>query len=526
VRRSLFALLRAGLPAVLLLVGAFLGFPLPVFARGGGGGHGGSGGGGGGHSGGGGGGFGGGGGGGGFGGGSSSGGGYTSGGGGGFGGGTLVVLLIIVAIVVLFMVVRARAGGSGRQALVAEADGQPAQRPAGPDPAVVEGLATIRQADPAFEPETFLQRSQMAFFLVKQAFQARNEHQGRAYMSPALYEPWKGEVEQLQAQGRHWVLENLNVRGMHVPEATHAQDGDTIIVHFDVVSDNKLIDDKTGQVIMGASEDLRYGERWTFQRGANAKTVENGGVTASHCPNCGGLLELNPDGRCRYCGADITSGAYDWVVTAISNSTFVGASMAQAFGATELSPAEGVTRIQQSDPAFSLEDFERRAAQAFGALQQAWQDRDLTSSRPFTSPGLYLSWSAQVRQLIDLHKKNILEGLRIDALIPVKVVHSDAYDNITVRVSATCADYEVDEQSGRIIFGSRRPSSFTEYWTFQRSAAAKTTEHRIMDKVCPNCGAPLEINQIGECRYCNAAVSSGRFDWVLSRIEQEEDYTG
>jgi hypothetical protein len=45
----------------------------------------------------------------------------------------------------------------------------------------------------------------------------------------------------------------------------------------------------------------------------------------------------------------------------------------------------------------------------------------------------------------------------------------------------------------------------------------------VLDKVCPNCGAPLEINQIGECKYCKAAVASGRFDWVLSRIEQEDD---
>jgi hypothetical protein len=54
----------------------------------------------------------------------------------------------------------------------------------------------------------------------------------------------------------------------------------------------------------------------------------------------------------------------------------------------------------------------------------------------------------------------------------------------------------------------------------------QTTGRSILDKVCPNCGAPLEINQVGECRYCNAAVTSGRFDWVLSRIEQEDEYAG
>ena len=44
--------------------------------------------------------------------------------------------------------------------------------------------------------------------------------------------------------------------------------------------------------------------------------------------------------------------------------------------------------------------------------------------------------------------------------------------------------------------------------------------------VCPNCGAGLAINMAGSCSACNAKVTSGDFDWVLSRIEQDEAYTG
>jgi predicted lipid-binding transport protein (Tim44 family) len=431
-----------------------------------------------------------------------------------------VLIIIVVIIVVVVSGQRAKRNRNGRS-LVA-----PAPRAGGPSPAVMEGLARIRQADPAFDPETFLQRAEMAFFMVKQAFQARNVHLGRAFLASPLYEEWKAEVDQLRSQGRHWLLENLNVRGMHVPVAEHGADGDTVVVHFDLVSANKLLDDHDGHVITGAQDDMRYGERWTFQRGAEAKTVASGGVTASKCPNCGGLLKLNDDGKCDYCGADIASGAYDWTVTAVQNAPFIGANTAEAFGATPLSPSEGMAQIRSSDPSFDPEDFDRRAGQAFFALQKAWQDRDLELARPFMSPGLYMSWSAQVQQLVDLHKRNILEGLRIDSLVPVKVVHGSAFDDVTVRVTATCADYEVDERTNRVIFGSRTPSSFTEYWTFQRSVDARTTDKRILDKVCPNCGAPLQINQIGECHYCNAAVTSGRFDWVLSRIEQEEDYSG
>jgi hypothetical protein len=30
----------------------------------------------------------------------------------------------------------------------------------------------------------------------------------------------------------------------------------------------------------------------------------------------------------------------------------------------------------------------------------------------------------------------------------------------------------------------------------------------------------------GNCEYCQARIVSGDFDWVLSRIEQDEVYTG
>jgi hypothetical protein len=30
----------------------------------------------------------------------------------------------------------------------------------------------------------------------------------------------------------------------------------------------------------------------------------------------------------------------------------------------------------------------------------------------------------------------------------------------------------------------------------------------------------------GSCEHCNAKVTSGEFDWVLSRIEQDEAYAG
>lgn len=497
---------------VLLALGLQLLFPELALARGGGGAHAGGGGFSGGHSGG-----------GGFGGGS---GGVYTGGGAYYGPGFFalpgLLPLVLVALVALLLVARVAASHPEYHQ-----DFHPDtfREPTAPPPGALEGLQAIKAADPGFEPESFLQRAEMTFLLVQRAYQDRDVGAARPYLTPQLWQTWAEQVRYLAEQHQRPVLENLNVRGLEVLEATHGPQGDSVRVHFDFVAAIHFLDDRDLSLISGSREDQRYGEDWTFWRAPGTRTSSSGDTTALKCPSCGGLLQLGEDGLCKFCGADIASGRYDWVVAEIRQDLFRGVRTAAGLGLDELDPATGIAAIKRDDPEFDESAFLERVGRAFFALEQAWQDRDLTASRAFMSPGLYLGWSTQVKQLIELHRKNVLEGLRIEEISPVKVTHGAAFDDITVRITATCADYEVDEETGRIVFGSREPTTFTEYWTFQRGRGVKTTARGALEKVCPNCGAPLEINQFGECRYCKAAVTSGRFDWVLSRIEQADEYS-
>jgi predicted lipid-binding transport protein (Tim44 family) len=387
-------------------------------------------------------------------------------------------------------------------------------------------LAQMRAADPEFEPETFMQRAEMTFFLVKRAYQHRDLAAGRPLMASGLFAPWSASVQQLLTEHHRPMLESLNVRGMHVADAMHDGTHDRIAVHFDIVFRGKLFDDRDGKLLADAGDDRRAGERWTFERAAGVKTVAAGGVVAQKCPKCGAALELSSDSHCRFCGADVANGEFDWTVSSMAPAQFDGVALDPLLDQVEMPPEAGLAAIHAADPAFDEAAFLARVQQAFLALQTAWEARQVDTARGFMSPGLYFSWSAQVEQMTEDHRKNILEGMRVDRVTPVRVLHGRVFDDVTVRVDATCADYEVDETTGKVVFGDRTPRSFAEFWTFQRGVGAKTGAKGLLDKVCPNCGAPLDVTQIGECRFCKAAVTSGQFDWVLSRIEQQEEFSG
>jgi predicted lipid-binding transport protein (Tim44 family) len=387
---------------------------------------------------------------------------------------------------------------------------------------VREAAAQIRARDPGFELEVFLQRAEMIFFLVKRGIQQNDAAAIRPYLDDRIFAAVSSGIAQAKSHHQHALLESLNVRAVHVDSAACEASGQRIDIHFDLVYRARMLSE-SNQVVSDEGSDQRHGERWTFSRSATTRTPDNGGVVASRCPACGAELRLNLDGTCTHCRAAVTSGAVDWVVTDVQGAPFVGYAPGSPLATAAASIEEGVASLHATDPRFSIDAFQARVRTAFLALQDAWCRQNLDAGRGFLSPGAYFTWRAQVETMATEGRRNVMEHLSVQRIDPVQIVHGRVFDDLTVRVSASAADFEVDRDN-RIVFGDRTVRPFTEDWTFQRSVGVATLQKAgTLENTCPSCGAPIALNQIGECRYCRAAVTSGKFDWVVSRIEQEAD---
>ena len=161
----------------------------------------------------------------------------------------------------------------------------------------------------------------------------------------------------------------------------------------------------------------------------------------------------------------------------------------------------------------------------FNELQAAWSTLNWERARPHETDNIF-----QMHQYwIDAYKRqglrNVVDQVAVSAMQPVKILEDAYYHAITLRIWAQGYDYTID-QNGKVVAGSKTNlRHWTEYWTFIKNRQAKPAPAQP-NLNCPNCGAPLKVSATGICEFCGGKITSGEFDWVLSKIEQDESYSG
>jgi predicted lipid-binding transport protein (Tim44 family) len=273
-------------------------------------------------------------------------------------------------------------------------------------------------------------------------------------------------------------------------------------------------------------------ERWTLSRARAARSRKPETARIIGCPNCGAPLSSIRGNTCSYCKQVVNTGEFDWMVDSIveiektarpPQLTGDTAEVGNDFP-TVVDP-EAQARYQaltSRDPAMSWQHLTGRVALVFGEMQVAWSTLEWKRARPFVSDQLFQMLSYWMDTYAREKMRNVTENGRITRIELCAVISDVHYDAVTLRIFATSLDYTITE-AGKVVSGSRtKERAYTEYWTLIRGSRAKT--RAASDRVCPNCGAPLDITMTGNCTSCNAKVTAGEFDWVLSRIEQDDVY--
>jgi predicted lipid-binding transport protein (Tim44 family) len=387
---------------------------------------------------------------------------------------------------------------------------------------VRELLDRIRTFDPAFSPVLFEDFVYALYAAAHEARGAKKLETLAAYLSPNA----RTALAQLSPNATN--VSGVVVGAMRITSVTGLAPTDPRVVIRVTYESNytETLGDRTATFYAV--------ESWRFERDRNVRSKPADRARVLACPNCGASLDQTIGGTCAYCRQNVGTGAFDWVVAAISleqreerGAQLTGTVPERGTERPSIVDANAPTRwaeIQQRDPSLEWTTFQARMHLIFRELQTAWSTRSWERARAFVSDNLFQSFAYWMQMYERQGLRNVTDNARITRVEIVRVTTDAFFDAITVRLWASGLDYTVDAH-GHVVGGSKTDErAYSEYWTFVRGVA-KRGEAKS-DGKCPNCGADLKINMAGHCEYCRAKVTTGDFDWVLSRIEQDESYTG
>jgi hypothetical protein len=460
---------------------------------------------------------------------SRSSGGHSSGGGDGDAAGLIFQLILLciqypalgvplLIIVVAFFVVKAMIGAGQKGWSTTTPDVRAVERVEASQIVGRAELDTIRALDPGFSLVLFEDLVYMLYAAVQRG-RAIGTQALAAYLEPnlaqSLVDPQLSDVQGIVIGAMRYV----RFSGTRSP---------MLEVEIEIESNYVEV------LRTGGTRRFYAVDRVVLTRAATARSRPKARSHTLDCPNCGAPLEAVRGTECSYCRQNVGFGRFDWMIIGFNNQTreprgpLLTSNVAET--GTELPTIVDrdaqlrFEELSRKDPAVSWQALQGRVALIFTELQVAWSGREPLKIRPFVSDNLFQSLYYWIDLYTQQRCRNISENATILRIDLANVLSDASFDAITLRIFARAIDYTVSDE-GKLLSGHRsRPRTYSEYWTLIRGSSRRGEPRR--DNNCPNCGAPLAISMTGQCEYCRVKVTSGDFDWVLSRIEQDESYGG
>ncbi len=179
--------------------------------------------------------------------------------------------------------------------------------------------------------------------------------------------------------------------------------------------------------------------------------------------------------------------------------------------------------LKQRDPAFSEAAMLSRVEHLFISSQVAYASQDYEPMRPFFSNAIFEQHVKQIQDKKARGERNVVSEMAVlgSKLENFSEDGHNEYLDIWLRVKYKSYIGRIDNPD-IVVSGSKTKTFYIDFrWQFTRSAGGQTRPESdaVQTGICPNCGAPINLNQSGKCEYCGSVISTTEYDWVLSKID-------
>ena len=169
--------------------------------------------------------------------------------------------------------------------------------------------------------------------------------------------------------------------------------------------------------------------------------------------------------------------------------------------------------IKIIDENFSVESFKNYAKSVFVMVQNAWSNNDYKMLRSIQADSLYYRQKLIIEDMSENKFINKRTHIRVKGVLLKDFKIEGDYEILVVMMTANMkithheALYSTDN------------GDFPYVLKFIRKKGVKTKKNdSLATSNCLNCGAVINVDDKGVCKYCGTSLVSGEHDWVLSDI--------
>lgn len=367
---------------------------------------------------------------------------------------------------------------------------------------------TIRQRDPDFSEDIFLQRVSNGFVTTQYAWSEQDLRRCRAFISDGVRERFELYIAMQKSENIRNRMKDVSVTNAAIVSVTSDKHFDTIHVRItaSAISYNEDLDN--GKRVSGnsATQPISFTEVWSFSRRPGVKTDVNASVLQGRCPNCGGPVDIVDKAECPQCQSVVNSGQYDWVLAEITQDE------EWLVPAATHSVRDWET-LQQRDPELNFQHIEDRASVIFWRSLMAVYFDDTAYAAPILdakrsdvpelwSPGSGIFWKTPAVGVVETVQ-----------CVPAR---DDKFDRIMVLVRWSATRAEGDRRNPKL-HGRQRIYSHVLVLKRSKDAISKA-EQAFASFSCSGCGAPIDFGGAKSCAFCGSVLNDGSGDWVLEDV--------
>ena len=177
-------------------------------------------------------------------------------------------------------------------------------------------IMKIKVTDPGFNEQVFKDKAQNAFYKLQEGWEKQDLSIMRPFVSDSVLSRFTNQLSDMKSRGEKNIIENMVIGDMNISDVKSDTSFNYITVQINASSADYTVNNE-GKLVKGSKDIRGFTEHWVFLRTIGVKTDTNKQLKDNKCPNCGAALQVNATGKCEYCGAVVTSGQYDWVLSEI-----------------------------------------------------------------------------------------------------------------------------------------------------------------------------------------------------------------